>query len=70
MPVIDNSKSTNLKIDHKKWSKWSINLLCCPFGSGQTLVLANATMNYKKREISIYFRVRLGLDTFRAEHCR
>ena len=32
--------------------------------SGQTLLLANTAMNYKKREISIYFRVSLGLNTF------
>ncbi len=30
----------------------------------QTLLLANAAMNNKKREISIYFRVSSGLDTF------
>ena len=34
------------------------------FGSGETLLLANAPMNYKKREINIYFMVRLVLDTF------
>ena len=38
-------------------------------GSGQTLLLANAVMNFKNREISIYFRVRLGLDTFWVAHC-
>ena len=29
-------------------------------GDGQTQLPAHAAMNYKKREISIYFRVRLG----------
>ena len=29
-------------------------------GSGQTKLRAHAAMIYKKREISIYFRVRLG----------
>ena len=40
-----------------------------PSSSGQALLLGNAAMNYKKREISIYFRARSGLNTFWAAHC-
>ena len=42
---------------------WFPNFIIC-FGelvSGQTQLLANAAMNYKKRKIGLNFRIRLGL---------